>query len=282
MRTVACPTPSRCHVKSHLPGTVAAAACSSGRSAPAPVFAPPPAAAVSGAAGDLVAQGANVDLDDDGIATWCPAQPAFDFGVAQEDLHEKVFQAWRQGDVDGGAPGWAPGQVHPGGGYSQRVIEAAATVRVLHLDDFGRNHREDGPATVVFEAGEDGQDRVVRACWYRHDLRHREDGPAYLITETTARYFYDGQQITPQGSLPGKVHATFEAMVEAGDDPREAMGWLRVAATLDSLRAAMDLRRAGGDVGAAVGAIEAGITDAPTLGEVAAGRLPLSWAIAGR
>lgn len=81
----------------------------------------------------------------------------------------------------------------------------------------------------------------------------------------------------PNSLPPAQRYLTLRSQGTSGAD---AVGWLAVdAATTPTITDA--LRERGGDGAAAGRAALAGVADPKTLAQVAAGTLPLSWALAG-
>lgn len=51
---------------------------------------------------------------------------------------------------------------------------------IIHYDEKGRKHRDDGPAVVCDQGG--------HWEWWQHGKKHREDGPAVISKEGEAYY----------------------------------------------------------------------------------------------
>ena len=67
---------------------------------------------------------------------------------------------------------------------AKRVYHRNGTVR--WLDDKGRSHREDGPATVWPHGTQ---------YWLRHGRAHFAHGPADLYYDGTLRWYEDGRHL---------------------------------------------------------------------------------------
>lgn len=107
---------------------------------------------------------------------------------------------------------------------------------------------------------------------------HRGDGPARttvwpdLLTANTDEYHYRGEHVA-SGPIAG---ANLKSLLTAGVDPARASGWLRYP--MPVVRALIAHVDEPDDI---TPAWEAGVREPKTIIEVATGRLPLSWAVAG-
>lgn len=177
-------------------------------------------------------------------------------------------------------------------------------------------HRGDGPSSLQWrwEVGQAPQ--VSYQEWRVHGTLHRGEGPALVSTDvgdtTTVdlEYAWRGhlvERFRERGTLVSPAGARLCDLLAAGVDASQAVGWLlveseqvertfdarQVAATPeltpDWVEQARAIARAdlaamiatGLDVDVALSLTRAGVSDVATLAAVAAGELPISWAIAG-
>lgn len=185
-------------------------------------------------------------------------------------------------------------QPGPGAGWLECAVAVSALgVDVIHKDGEGKAHRGDGPARLVSDLG--GALQVVQ--WSDHGRLHRVDGPAVIYPNdpgSDGELWWRGQVVRLGGeqiSYRAQVRAAaaaFVALVAQGLSGDQAMAWVVAQALLEAAghqgRAALivaDVREGGGVGHLLREAAAAGITDPGVLGEVAHGRLPLSWATAG-
>lgn len=301
--TLPCPHPSRCGgVRNHVVGTAAARACagpvagtalgvaSAGLAGP-----PPPGAAPSPASDEAVIEeraqrllGAHAHE----IARARAGVPDLphDPGARPVDLERAVHAALAASEPGG----WDHDPInavtnanHPSGGHAQVRVEVdERTLRLIWRDNFGQQHREDGPSEVTF----DRSGNVVRATWMNHGTLARGDGPADLFTGRTDHaglplmVFYGSDGAQRLGSRRFARPTPAERYLErtsAGEEADQALVWLRADAQL-GVEATDALIEADADATLLGPALDAGITDVQTLSEVSTGALPLSWAIAGR
>lgn len=274
-----CPNPARCGgAKSHRARSAAALACASARSLPAtaPGAPPPsPAPATSQRAG----------------ARWTRAQSR---------VADQLEAGWA---IEDEAAGWDSdsGQPHPAGAYTSRSIrpdtygrQGPAGVQVSYFLD-GRLHRQDGPAGTYLNA-----DGSVDGWYYLlHGQAHRADGPAMGGVGQSLQYRLADRGVHPReveagvrarlselGADPAAIDAWYEA-IEAGHTrffalPRRQPAIPGGDTPEDLVYAALAASDGGADAArATAAALAAGIFAADTLAEIATGRLPLSWAVAG-
>lgn len=185
--------------------------------------------------------------------------------------------------------GWVQGQAHPSGGYtSHKVMRpfggGSCTQHFVNAED--RLHRQDGPA-LVRSNGEQ--------VWMEEGSPHRAGGPcevdrwgsagAYAVQGTTLAVANESfmQELNAHRKDRLGPVVTIEVAEQrialalaAGAQPASASYWAAfeneditalVGAEVEASRA-FELKRAG--------------LDAATTIEVAAGRLPISWALAGQ
>lgn len=168
------------------------------------------------------------------------------------------------------------GQIHPSGGYDTMRQNRSSVLggQTTYTRD-GITHREDGPAEVVTNAN--GSLRAQ--TWKQEGLEHRGDGPATVFfangveDEALSAYYLRGVEVGWGEASTSAV----QAALAAGADPATVVGWLAVDPDLHS-----PLIAAGVEPGEAARCIDVGVLDAPSIIEVAAGRLPISWAAAGK
>lgn len=212
------------------------------------------------------------------------AQPDLPMGPSGPHLHAAALVKLAHVYGRAQARPWDLGQgPHPQGGYSHRSATATAPAQrftIRHTDERGRRHRADGPATITYQA--DPGARVFVPIGVRHqlaDLTHRDDGPA-IAENGQARFCLRHTELGPAWLEREELAALFVTLLAAGHHRRQAVAWLETCAALGASRV-LQLARAGADPALAQGAIAAGITSSGALTQVAAGVLPLSWAIAG-
>lgn len=242
---------------------------------------------------------ASVSADALAPPTWAGAVRALDPEAQDQEVLAVIEAVLAPGNE---RDGWEPGSAHPTGGYfSRRVVlrerpggPTSRAVVVEHRDESGDAHREDGPAVE----GLAGAGRTWQK-WMRHGADHRDDGPATVFFDadgaldrrdfaidghtlnsgsTTAHAPRPPESLTAQDSAA--VAAYYDAMLAEGLEPSEAISWLALASAT-SQDVAAQMRTAGADPAAARGAALAGVVDLQSLAAVATGVLPLSWAIAG-
>lgn len=165
-----------------------------------------------------------------------------------------------------------PGTLHPTGGYDEVVelsFPGSKTSRTCYYRE-GLGHREDGPAVVSHDG--------AQVHYYRHGQIHRGDGPAIVATGEPS-YWYRGHALGAASDFaPGsRLQDRLDELAAAGAHPEHVVGWLAfpqelAVAVCSQVVEPWDLREA----------YEAGIVDPQMLVEVAAGRTPISWALAGK
>jgi hypothetical protein len=109
---------------------------------------------------------------------------------------------------------WAPGMIHPTGGYDDINADDHGTTRYL-LD--GDLHREDGPALTLIDGTEE---------WYWEGVRHREGDEPSVISSTGETEYHQFGLLHRDNDKPAVLHpdGTFEHWVRGkrhrdGDRP---------------------------------------------------------------
>lgn len=192
--------------------------------------------------------------------------------------------------------GWEPqtGLPHPSGGYAARTIERDprdpdpdnVVALVAFRDAGGRYHREDGPASIGYDA--EGAE-VVRT-YLVDGMIHRLDGAATELT-SLADLYDQGQEgewsshyVADVWRDPGEAASdrAWAAVHLAGFDVASSARWLKVVALVGHQGPVVEmLADPDSDPVAAAAALQAGVSDVAVVTEVSTGRLPLSWALAG-
>lgn len=97
------------------------------------------------------------------------------------------------------------------GGWSVKIKDRHGTIR--YLNEFGRLHREDGPAEIHYigtktyykngEIHRDNEPAVYYTngsiAYYKNGLMHNDNGPAYI-------HMLDGKAVVTEYRINGKLH----------------------------------------------------------------------------
>lgn len=264
MSATTCPTPGLCRVKTHVIGTASARVCAARVRAVAAMPPPPPPTAPA--------------------PVWDGAPSAID-----------VIEARVRADLAArdAACGWDPGSgaIHPTGGYDGREVTVTGQMVSVSHSLAGSTHRIDGPAQQRW--GTDQEMDTQR--WVRDGHLHREDGPASTSGKKgVTQYALEGSGPVGRSRSYAGMDRRLEDLVAAGAQRANVVRWLRVqdlvsdelamqtsrTQALPGAEALVDsLVAAGASAPAAEGALEAKVPIDQLL-EVAAGRLPISWALA--
>lgn len=270
-----CPTPGACGTLFHDPTSAAGLRCASAARRRRPPRAPAPVAAAPASQDrppDVGGELAPHLLGIPDLSLWAHS----DLKVAAQQLDEALKRA-------DAARGWVSdsGGPHPTGGYlSREVIAGEFAIEVDHLDADGDLHRADGAARVSIRA--DG--RVSSAQWMQDKGFHRSDGPCEVDDTDMCVFALGGEAVVlAGGDEPCDDEATtsaFLAHLAAGATRSGALAWMRIE-QVGGEDLVTCVRGASGDPELAVAAMAAGVKDREMVLAVAAGAMPLSWAIAG-